>query len=272
MQISVAMAANSAEAVLPVLSANIGNANGIFKIGNARLDSGSQISQIKQKTTGTLGLKSKEASVTITKVGGEEETLKSKQCTIQLTSIDDNKRFTVKASGIPSISDEITTVNTSHLPELLGLPDAKIHRGKEHVDLLIGIDDVHMHTGDTRQVEHLLVRNYPLVWVVFRGNPTATSYVTCILHVRFTTPLDLSDFWTSETMGVMVKPCVCDADKLSQTERKERRMIEDSCVKIGNQWMIPYPWHKNPNLLPDNKPLAVKRLESLESRLKKNPG
>ena len=162
-QISATMAANSAEAVLPVLSANISNANGIFKRGNAHLDSGSQISLIKQETAGTLGLKGKEASVTISKVGGEEETLKSKQCTEQLTSIDDNKRFTVKASAIPSISDEITTGNTSHFPELLGLPDAKIHRGKEHVDLLIGIDHVHMHTGDTRQVEHLLVRNSPLV-------------------------------------------------------------------------------------------------------------
>ena len=271
-QISVAMAANSAEAVLPVLSANIGNANGLFKRGNVLLDSGSQISLIKQETAETLGLKGKDASVTITKVGGEEETLKTKQYTIQLTSIDDNKRFTVKAIGIPTISDEITTINTSHLPELLGLPDAKFHRRKGHVDLLIGIDHAHMHTGDTRQVEHLLVRNSPLGWVVFGGNPTATSDVTRILHVRFATPVDLSDFWTTETMGVMVKPCVCDADKLSQTERKERRMIEDSCVKIGNQWMIPYPWQKNPNLLPDNKPLAMKRLESLENRLKKNPG
>ena len=148
-QISVAMAANSAEAVLPILSTNIGNANGIFKRENVLLDSGSQISLIKEETAETLGLKGKDALVTITKVGGEEETLKTKQCTVQHTSIDDNKRFNVKAIGIPSISDEITTVNTSHLPELLGSPDAKIHRRKEHVDLLIGIDHVHMHTGDT---------------------------------------------------------------------------------------------------------------------------
>ena len=193
-QISVAMAANSAEAALPILSANIGNANGLFKLGNVLLDSGSQISLIKQETAETLGLKGKDVSVTITKVGGEEETLKTKEYTMQLTSIDDNKRFTVKAIGIPTISDEITTVNTSHLPKLLGLPDAKFHSRKGHVDLLIGIDHAHMHTGDTRQVEHLLVRNSPLGWVVFGGNPTATSDVTHILHVRFVTPVDLSDF------------------------------------------------------------------------------
>ena len=28
-------------------------------------------------------------------------------------------------------------------------------------------------------------------------------------------------------------------------------MIEQSATKIGNQWMIPYPWKKDPNLLPD---------------------
>lgn len=90
-----------------------------------------------------------------------------------------------------------------------------------------------MHTGDTRQVEHLLMRNCLLGWVVFGGNPTATSDVTRILHTRFATPVELSNFWTTETMGVMLKPC--DADKLAQREREEKRMVEDSCAKIGNQ-------------------------------------
>lgn len=36
--------------------------------------------------------------------------------------------------------------------------------------------------------------------------------------------------------------------------------------------MIPYPWKEDPNLLPDNKSLAMKRLESTERRLlKQNP-
>ena len=35
--------------------------------------------------------------------------------------------------------------------------------------------------------------------------------------------------------------------------------------------MIPYPWRKDPNQLPDNRGLAIKRLESTERRLKRNP-
>ena len=59
-------------------------------------------------------------------------------------------------------------------------------------------------------------------------------------------------------------------DNLSPMEREEKRIIEESAVKVGNQWMIPYPWKKDPTSLPDNKAQAVKRLESTERRLARN--
>ncbi|XP_068747415.1 uncharacterized protein [Montipora capricornis] len=166
-RISVATTASPTEAILPVLSANIGNANGLFKFGNVLLDSGAQVSLIRQETAETLGLKGKDVSITITKVGGEDEAMKTKEYNVQLTCIHNNKRFTVKAIGIHSISDEIPAVKTSHLPEVLGLPNTRFRRGKGHVDLLIGIDHAHMHAGETRQVDHLLARKSPLAWVVF---------------------------------------------------------------------------------------------------------
>ena len=72
-------------------------------------------------------------------------------------------------------------------------------------------------------------------------------------------------------MGVEVQPCICDADKLSQIEREEAEVISSSCKKVGDQWLVPYTWKKNPSLLPDNKAVATKRLEATERRLKNNP-
>ena len=72
-------------------------------------------------------------------------------------------------------------------------------------------------------------------------------------------------------MGVDVKPCVCEADKLSQIEREEAKIIEDSCEKVGDQWLMPYPWKRDPKSLPDNKVQAVKRLQATERRLAKSP-
>ena len=69
-------------------------------------------------------------------------------------------------------------------------------------------------------------------------------------------------------MDVDVRPCVCEADKLSQIEREEAKIIEDSYEKVGDQWLIPYPWKMDPESLPDNKVQAVKKLQAIEWHLR----
>ena len=107
----------------------------------------------------------------------------------------------------------------------------------------------------------------------FGSSPEAVSAgdVTRVLHVKYQVPVTLTDLWTTETMGVEVKPCICGLDKLSQIEREEKALIEESAKKVGDQWMIPYPWEKYPKSLSDNKCQAVKRLELMERRLAKKP-
>ena len=80
-----------------------------------------------------------------------------------------------------------------------------------------------MHTGETRQAGNLVARKSPLGWVVFGGTSQDAHGTSRILHVKHTTPVDLSDFWTTEAMGV--------ADKLSQIEREEAKAIESSYQK-----------------------------------------
>jgi hypothetical protein len=210
--------------------------------------------------------------VNIVKVGGEEESIRTKSYRVPVSGIGDTKKYTVTAIGIPCISEDVKGIHTSKIAEKLGLPKDQVRRGKGQVDLLIGIDHAYMHTGQTKQVEHLVARKSPLGWVMF-GSATGQSNngTATVLHVRYPETVDLSDFWVTETMGVTVKPCTCDADKLSQSEREEKRVIEESARKVGNQWMIPYPWKKDPRDLPDNRNQAMKRLESTERRLLKNP-
>ena len=92
--------------------------------------------------------------------------------------------------------------------------------------------------------------------------------VSCKLFVKYATPVDLSDFWKTESTGVEVKPCICEANKLSQV--RGAKVISKSCQNIKQQWMIPYPWKGDPNLLPDNRLLVLKRLEGTEHHLKSN--
>ena len=146
----------------------------------------------------------------------------------------------------------------------LGLSKAKLHRGSGPVDILVGLDHPVLHTGETQKVQNLVARNSPLGWVIFGISPGSESQVNKVYHVKFSSPVDITDFWKTESMGVDVKPCVCEADKLSQIEREEAKIIEDSCEKVGDQWLMPYPCKRDPKSLPDNKVQAVKRLQATE--------
>jgi len=161
-------------------------------------------------------------------------------------------------------------VKTKDIAEVLSLRKEHVYHGKGPVNLLIGIDHACMHTGETRQAGHLVTRHSPLGWVIFGATPGDARETNSILYVKYTTPVDLLDFWTTETMGVAVTPCLCATGKLSQIEREEVKVIESSCQKAGNQWVVAYPWKRDLALLPDNKSQARKKLEVTERQLMKN--
>ena len=68
-----------------------GGRDGLYKHGNVFLDSGAQISLIRLETATSLGLEGKSVSITITKVGGEdEEIITGVQCSSHLTGQQEN--------------------------------------------------------------------------------------------------------------------------------------------------------------------------------------
>jgi len=152
----------TSEALLPVISGRISGGNGLYKHANVLLDSGTQTSLIRLETAEILGLGGKCVSVTITKVGGEEEEMTTKVFKVQVTSLDNQKKtFTVKAIGIPRISDDVVDVETREIAECLSLKKEDIYHGKGPVDLLIGINHANLHTGETIQAGNLVARKSP---------------------------------------------------------------------------------------------------------------
>lgn len=127
------------------------------------------------------------------------------------------------------------------------------------------------HLNATKQSGHLVTRNSPLGWVVLGAMSGRIQQASSVLLVSYSSPVDLCNFWTTEAMGVAVKPCICSADKLTQLEREETRIIQSLCKKMGNQWVIAYPWKADPKLLPNNRSQAIKKLEATERWLQKNP-
>lgn len=77
------------------------------------------------------------------------------------------------------------------------------------------------HLNETKQSGHLVTRNSPLGWVVLGAMSGRIQQASSVLLVSYSSPVDLCNFWTTEAMGVAVKPCICSADKLTQSEKKQ---------------------------------------------------
>ena len=260
----------SGEALLPIIQAELLGSQNFRVLGNVLLDTGAQISLIKTSVAENLKLQGQDVTITIHKVGGEEEELMTKLYQVYIRPVNKVQTYVLKVIGIPHITEEMAEIHLMQISQHFSLPISEIHREKGSVDILIGIDNAKMHIGETREVGNLVARHSPLGWVIFGPTPGGHAKSSRILHVSLSSPVDMTDFWTTEAMGVATKVCTCKPEKQSPIDLKEAMVIEQSCQKIGKQWMIPYPWKKEANLLPDNKSQAEKRLQSTSHRLLKN--
>ena len=113
--IGVASLQENEEAMFPVTSADLFGSNNLRKRGNVLFNSGALVSHIRQETADYLGFRGKKISVIITKVGGQEEEIKTKVYNVPISAIDDRRTYSVKAIGIPVISSESSIVDTASI-------------------------------------------------------------------------------------------------------------------------------------------------------------
>lgn len=56
-------------------------------------------------------------------------------------------------------------------------------------------------------------------------------------QVRLATPTDITEFWKTETMGVSVPSCTCEAGKIFKKEKADVKVIEESYKLQGKGWL-----------------------------------
>ena len=140
------------DAILPVVTGFVVGKNWKREEANILMDSGAQISLVRNDVAQRLRLDRKDVAITMTTVGGKEEELKTKMYEVLIRSKENNSLFSLDAVGIPCISDEVTEVEVEAIESYLGLAKNTLSRGSGKLDVLIGIDYANMHTGKIKQV------------------------------------------------------------------------------------------------------------------------
>jgi hypothetical protein len=94
-----------------------------------------EVSLIRNSVAKDLRLKGKDGDVTITKVGGEEEEIHTKLYKVSLLSLENSSVHHITAIGIPSIRDNVASVDVGKVSEKLGLEGRKLVRGNGPIDI-----------------------------------------------------------------------------------------------------------------------------------------
>ena len=92
-----------------------------------------------------------------------------------------------------------------------------------------------------KEIYKLIAKKITNGLVVYGVNKRVGTEVSKGFYVKSALPIGIKDFWTTEAMGIEGKRCSCKAAKMSSMDECEAKIIEDSCRKVGKQWLIPYP-------------------------------
>lgn len=177
----------SEESMLPILIGEAIGQDNVKKKSNVLLDSGAQISLIKQSFANDLQLQGKKTLISFTKQGGTAEELETCMYKVPVKALGKNSRVhMVSAIGLPCINDDIAEVKIDAIAQLFNLKKKDLHRGSGPVDMLIEIDHNKFHGGETRERERYTARCSPLGWVVFGSSPNQIASSGRVFHVQLT--------------------------------------------------------------------------------------
>ena len=266
----VAVACNQTT-LLPVLSADVLGKGDRKRVAKVLFDSGAQVSIIRQELADSLKLRGQNISMTIAKVGGTEEVMNTKLYDVPIRSNLDGKVQMIKAVGIDHIAEDTSKVNVQELAKILKVDPRELRRESGTIDLLIGVDYSSLHMGMIKRIGGMVARKSDIGWVIFGGQKDHENDTYRVLNICISPTIDMSEFWSTEALGVRAPNCSCKPEDISPSESQVKQQMENSCVKKGKQWEMPYPWKKDPSQLPDNKSQAQMKLANLEKRLMRNP-
>ncbi|KAL9982837.1 hypothetical protein ACROYT_G004946 [Oculina patagonica] len=243
------------------------------------LDSGSQRSYIRKNIAESIGLQGPSEIFSVATLGGDtSETKRLQIVPFTLSPIQGHPTGTVKMEvlTIPKICNPLGPVklNLKDNPHLQGLTFADSYpRNSVQVDVLIGADHYYSFvTGDCKRgetPESLVAVESHLGWILTGPlesySEHTSSMLTIVENKEVTT--SLKRFWELEAIGITETVNTT----MSQEEEYAVADLNDGLNFDGRNYEVRLPWKKDHPKLENNYAQAVKRLESIERKLKRDP-
>ena len=253
---------------------------------NALLDDGSTQSYLNSAVAAELGIQAESKPLTVATLNGQTRTFQTMPVHVQLESCDSTFRCELHATTADRVTGDLQAVdwqvNGPQWRHLQTIPFPSV--GKHtHVDVLIGVDHPGVHTslaevrGTTGEP---IARLTPLGWTCI-GPPSPTAKVCAFSGFAQTffvqkqkhqdTELNhlVRQLWEVDGHSHLAPP----RQLLTKPEAEAVQRVERSCTVIDGRYQVTLPWKDDAEQtsLPDSYPMALRRLEHTERRLRRDP-
>ena len=241
------------------------------------LDSGSQRSYIRKNIAEALDLQGPSELLSVTTLDGEtSETKRFQRVKFTLSPIKGDSKVEIEALSISKICNPLGPVQmdfhkNSHLQGLT-LADS-YPRGSVQVDVLIGADHYYSFaTGVCKRgssSESLVAVESCLGWIVTgqvnRQSRQTSSMLTVVENGGVNETL--KRFWELESIGI----AEIEDPVMSQEEECAVADFNRGLNFDGHNYEVRLPWKRDPPKLESNYAQALRRLESVERKLRQDP-
>ena len=270
--LSAATSALDKESIMPVVRVRFRSTNGKVQEGNVLIDSGAETTVIRKNFAKALGLQGKVERIETAVVGGERITQNdSPRVKFWISALNGKESYPVEAHELDHTIINVPSLDRDWLKSFDHLSDIEFPHRPGPIDLILGVQYNHLHA------EHEVRQGLPfqpvakrtkLGWHVIGPDNVKGSTVS---YLKFARKIDIEKLYDFETLRVRPPDCNCPEQTMSSDGKKAMELFESSCKLLDGRYEIGLLWKKDPVNLPNNYPVAKRRIESLERSLKRNP-
>ena len=236
----------------------------------ALLDTASSTSFCTKELLEKLGINGIEEDLSLTTINQDTVQTKAVKAKLTVTALDSKNRVDIPEIWCFSklnISRRClaTEEDIDKWPHLKRLKIMKIDA--DDISILIGANVPEAHLVSEYQVGP---KNAPIGvhtmfgWTLFGKESTQRSQAETVNYISLDDQLQL--FWKMESAGVAPET----KRGMSVEDQRALKKIEDSCVFEDGHYVIGLPWKQDKPKLPNNKIMALNRLQSLKRKLQKD--
>ena len=245
----------------------------------ALLDPGSQTSLCANTLVKNLRLSGTDTHLTLKHIGGTGPSRRSKKFQLRLrplTGEDDEEILVSEAFSVPGVNIRTPTISArdmSRWKHLQDLPIPDCTQGK--IEVLLGANVLEavlqkeVRVGDVGQpVAIRTAFGWTITGSVTDFIPETTREVMCIEHTDGDEQLVeiIRQWWATESFGTL-----SGADNSSREDTIAQALLESTAKKCGDRYEVGILWRNPEVTMPQNKIMAVRRLQSLEKNLLRHP-